>query len=530
MKRTLLLAISLFSGICSASAQATPLFGTSENIDIANIKAAHLVHGDMWWNPATGLPACEYPKGSGKNVGFTSSLWMGGYTAQNNLCFASQLYRNTGTDYWPGPIDTGTLATVSYATSTDWAKIWKITRTQIDSFKALTSHTSNNTPAPILEWPAMGNPYAKGANGAPLIINQPMAPFVDVNSDGKYDPMAGDYPAVKGDQMLWWVINDYGATPHNVSSANALGVDIKVSAYAYHRSNSADNIIFYEYQIRNHSDSAYSKFRMAIMADLDLGNPADDYAGFDSSHRLGFLYNGKSQDGTGRPGEYGTNPPIAGLAITEMPGDSYKNYVPAGSFVVVQNSLGPNGDPANGVEMYRTMNSSNRIGTPLPNGKSYELNEDAECVAGNLPGDRRFVISTKDMYLDTNETKRIGFALIVASGGGCPEFRPTNLEILADTAYKYYWNPPLQSTAVNSASLSQLSIYPNPASSILFMEAGASSLGSLSIYNTLGQDCTPAYSLKGGKIEIRILDLPAGIYTIRYKDQTGIRTTLFCKE
>ncbi len=56
-----------------------------------------------------------------------------------------------------------------------------------------------NTPIPILEWPANGNPFAKGAGGVALVVNHDLAPFVDVNGDGKYNPLLGDYPAMKGD-------------------------------------------------------------------------------------------------------------------------------------------------------------------------------------------------------------------------------------------------------------------------------------------------------------------------------------------
>ena len=90
-------------GALTLSAQTTP-FTTKEYLDINNIRAAQLVHGDMWWDPATSAPQCEYPKGSGKHVGFAASLWMAGYDSQGQLKVAAQTYRSDGNDYWPGPI------------------------------------------------------------------------------------------------------------------------------------------------------------------------------------------------------------------------------------------------------------------------------------------------------------------------------------------------------------------------------------------------------------------------------------------
>lgn len=533
MKKISTLCTLLLSGFVSVSAQTYPLFNTSETIDAGNIKAAHLVHGDMWWDPATSTARCEYPKGSGKNVAFTSSLWMGGYDSQNNLRFAAQKYRKGGkTDYWPGPIDTGNLATVPYATSQKWAKIWKINRNQLDSFLKLSTHTRANTPLPILEWPAYGNPYAKGASGATLTITQPMAPFVDVNSDGIYNPLTGDYPAIKGDQMLWWVINDYGATSHDISNAGALGVDLKISAYVYHRNVVSDNIIFYEYQIKNHAASSYTNFRLGIMADLDLGEPFDDYTGFDSTHRMGIVYNGTNIDGSGGPRDYGFNPPIAGVAIVEMPGDAINSYSPAGSYMPLTNTTGPDGDPTNGLEMYRTMNSSNRAGTPLPNGRHYRYNVDSECVRVNVPGDRRFIISTNDMFLDAGASKKIGLALVVASGGGCPEFNPASLYLTADTAFKYYWNPPAPppSTGINNLTRQTLHIYPNPATNTLMAETGNASGATIQIYDGVGRLCNLPITRSGNKMEVNTTDLSPGIYTIRYQDATTVKTAVFVKQ
>lgn len=196
----------ILASLIGGQALAQTSFNTLEFIDINNINAGQLVHGDMWRNPATFQPACEYPKGSGKHLMALGSLWMGGYDFASNLVTAVQSYRQTGNDYFPGAADFTITPPDQQAYMQKWARIWKVNRSTIDSFRTLTAHTIANTPGVINEWPAKGNVHAKGSNGATLTITTDLAPFVDVNADGHYNALDGDYPEIKGDQMLWWVL------------------------------------------------------------------------------------------------------------------------------------------------------------------------------------------------------------------------------------------------------------------------------------------------------------------------------------
>ncbi|HTN18805.1 MAG TPA: hypothetical protein VL092_14055, partial [Chitinophagaceae bacterium] len=154
-------------------AQAT--FNTIEYLDINRFNVGHLVHGDMWYKPGTLKNACEYPKGTGKHATYTGGIWTTASDASGNDDYAAaQLYRLDGSDYWPGPLDAADTCT--YATSEKWARIWKVNQADIIAFRALTSRTTATVPTSILEWPAKGNPYAKGNAGAGLSISEDMAP------------------------------------------------------------------------------------------------------------------------------------------------------------------------------------------------------------------------------------------------------------------------------------------------------------------------------------------------------------------
>jgi hypothetical protein len=180
-RKTILFPLALLAFAIQTQAQTYPYFNTSATIDIANIKASHQVHGDMWFDTSAGGSYLEFPKGSGQTLGVKSALWMSGYTPSTVLQTAAVTYRTRGGDFWPGPVDSiSTTPAQLYASSQDWAKIWKINSSDIDAFLALATHTTANTPPAILEWPAKGNPYAKGAGGASLAITKDMAPFVDL--------------------------------------------------------------------------------------------------------------------------------------------------------------------------------------------------------------------------------------------------------------------------------------------------------------------------------------------------------------
>ena len=91
--------------------------------------------GDMWWDNGTSEARYEVPKGSRKNSLFAGSVWIGGYDQQGQLKVAAQTYRQSGNDYWPGPLDEG--GNIDAATCNEWDRFWKIDRETITKFKEL---------------------------------------------------------------------------------------------------------------------------------------------------------------------------------------------------------------------------------------------------------------------------------------------------------------------------------------------------------------------------------------------------------
>lgn len=529
MKKIKLLTLFLLAG-CSQQMLAQTPFPTIEYMDVNNIKAASLVHGDMWSNPATSLDACEFPKGSGLNIMGASALWMGGYDDVGNLHVAAATYRQTGNDYWPGPLDNNN--TSSYATSQKWAKIWKVNYSDIQTFLSTSTHTVDNTPASILTWPGTGNIYAAGNNGDSLISTMlsgaSYAPFVDVNQDGIYEPLQGDYPKMMGDQMLWWMYND-NTTPHTETLSPAFKFEVHVCAYAYHRNTLIDNVIYYQYDIINKSSNTYNSFRVGQFADVDLGYSFDDFVGFDSTFRMGFVYNGEENDSTQNPSilSYGTHIPMAGITMLHLPGDDGANLLKVKSFLTYNNDYSTNGNPGNGAQYNYYLRQENLSGAP--NNQSYYLNDPfAECDSSHLPGDRRIVMATDDMVFMPGEVKTVVMALVTTNpdtGHACPGMTLPDLTAVADTAWGVYNNPlpPLGIQTVTAQS-SAISLYPNPVSDVLQVKYDGLQNGYLVITDVSGRAII-SITLKGnnGKQTIDLHQVAAGMYLYRITDGPAIK-------
>ena len=553
MKIFLLFAFLCCSGVAGTHAQ-TP-FTTCDSVNVNNINARILVHGDMFGDPVLGLPACEFPQGSGKHINFASSLWMAGYDNSGKLHVATQTYRQNGNDYWPGPIDvTGMLA---YSMSQNWAKIWKVNNSDIQYFLGLTTHTAANTPPAILTWPGRQSSFAQGNAGVSLTIDHDMAPFVDLNGNGIYEPLLGDYPDIKGDQALWWVFNDNGPA-HSSSNGKPLGVEVHGMAYAYSRGTLIDNVVYLDFTVVNRSPNSYSNMRIGLWDDIDLGWYYDDFTGFDSSRRMGIQYNGTTYDGSwgaSSPDMYGADIPMAGITMIEMPGDAGTSYAPAGSFIFYDNDASVIGNPVTDTQYNYYLHAKTLAGQSYANGFSgypqCELHDSnryycysgdladtaqcSECALHNTPGDRRFIITTNDFVLPTGSGTHLLAALVATNPGtnnACGSATFDGIRVVADTAWSDYQNPPSPSITKNVVQQDAVNIYPNPAHDKLYVEntSAATGLEWTSVYNAIGQKMSVSITKTATQAAIDLSQLPPGLYHIVCANGAAQKSATFIKD
>ena len=540
-------ALALF---CCISANAQP-FSATEDLDINQIKLAHMVHGNMWYDVGTYNPACEYPKGTGKHASYATGLWISALGPSGEIRTATTLYSTLGYDFMPGPLDAAD--TISLPSSTNWARIWKVDAPTISSFKSLflTGGPSAITATRfdvIKEWPATGNVQAKGNAGAALpellvagLAAQDYAPFVDFNGDGKYNWQDGDYPKIKGDQMLWWIINDNGKF-HTMSKSAALKLEIQIAAYAYNRGTGVDRMIFYEYKVNNKSDDDYTNFRLGLWTDTDLGSPVDDVIGVDSIYRMGLTFQ-LGKDGPNGKNSYGNNSPIAGLRLLEMPGDICSGLKkPLGSFTWFRDGGGTYRDPRVAKEFYNYMNAMNADGVSVGvfNSASRALffvMKSDTCDATYYPeslGDRTYILSSAGYNFPKNSSAKWVFNFLVTDTNNhiCPNIRYNEMKALADTAEQIYCNP--LPTSIRNVSLAEASfkLYPNPAQNTLYVQtlAKAKKAESIKIIDALGKTIQLPIVHQNNQYEVNTSSLASGLYSVVYFDGEQSSAQHFVKE
>lgn len=422
------------------------------DLDINNVRAHLMSGGDMWWDIPSASAAYEVPKGSNKNALFAGSIWIGGIDkSSNELKVAGQTYRQTGNDYWTGPLEIPG-GNVTQQTCADWDRFWKINASDINKFKELTAgltdpvqientiiSKSDLVPQIIKEWPAKGNTEILGASGNVLTAPQrEMAPFEDMPPyNGIYEWRKGDYPKILGDQYIWWVFNDKGNTKTETQS-EAIGLEIHAGAFAFSTNDCLNEATFYNYRIYNWSTSQLDSTYMATWCDADLGYAFDDYVGCDTTRGLGILYNGDSYD-EGATG-YGFEIPMVGVDYFQGPkyqiSPGVDTELKMSVFTYFNNDPGPTGNPSTKDDFYGYITGTWKDGQPFttacnartagPTTKFIFTGDPCkggwnEASCNNPPADRRFIHSAGPFPLIPGSAPNdiiIGAVWVPNVGGG----------------------------------------------------------------------------------------------------------------
>ncbi|MDA3911055.1 MAG: T9SS type A sorting domain-containing protein [Bacteroidales bacterium] len=291
-----------------------------KTLDINQVGTTVKGYGSMFYD-GDAYPRYQVPIDSNTNSIYASGLWIGGYDQSDNLHLSAVRYgENPGSgislyDFSPGPLssDTENPGNGDTTLSNKYNRVWKIDRFDIEQFN-YNYNRSFEIPDDMEDWP--GN----------LEDDQGLAPFIDQNGDGIYDLGDGDYPKIRGDQMLWWLIND-NTHPNEETGGIPLGVEMHHSLYGYRYDNPVDEyteLINYQtylnVKIINRSTQKYDSVYIGVWIDGDIGNPMDDYIGCDVPRNSFYFYNGDDYDEnfldyTG----YKSKPPVQTVTILNGP-------------------------------------------------------------------------------------------------------------------------------------------------------------------------------------------------------------------
>lgn len=356
----------------------------STTLEVNNVRAKLLNGGDLWWG--AGGKGYEIPKGSNIHSISAGAIWIRAIDGGGNLHTAGQTYRQRGYDYWPGPLDSINGSTDS-STCKTWDRFFSVKRESVLNAKYGFGVDSN-----VLNWPKL-------------------APFVDVNGNGMYDPSSGDYPTFDPmvssnvpSEMIWWVMNDVGNVHTAFAGGLPMGVEIQATAFAYSTalSEALNNSTMYRYRIINKSSTPLYNVKVGQFIDSDVG--ADEYVGCDLSRTGGLFY---SYTASSNSSKYGNSLPAVGITYLKTFKDENGNTLQPSNFMFFTNQGMPgiNGDPSDAVELNRYLHSFWADGSILsygtPNGRGGSQ-QTAFAFPGNLydsnswketdiPGDRRML-------------------------------------------------------------------------------------------------------------------------------------------
>jgi len=456
-------------------------------------------------------PGYEVPKGSGKNIIFSSAFWFGGTDMNGQLKLAApDLYDLSSRDLWLGPLTIGTALTDPNVTQT----IWSVSLAEINFHQTHYQDQGYVMPNDIANWPAHGD-VSQG-------FSFNLAPFVDVNGNDLYEPELGDYPCVKGDFATYVIVNDKEDV--HGSGADPIGLEIHLMFYQYSSNDYLNNTTFVDVDIFNRGTQTIFDFTSSFVMDGDLGNPTDDYIGCDSTRNLQYYYNdANDEDGFGATG-YGTTPPSFGIVCLS-------EKMTSASILD-----GPNNYPAIPTAHYLAMNGIAWDGSPFLDDDSnptkflyYDNPSDgagwSEVTAGNPAGDRRAISSVNLNTLTGMSHKSLSYALIFHQGSSNLESVNGLMEV-CDSVQDFYDNfvpacIPSIAGIENVELEDNYSIYPNPAVGKVTItnESGAQFSGQL--ISLTGQ---VVQSLKGtGKnTVIDVSNLEHGMYILQLNQGNSI--------
>ena len=421
----LLLLLALVVGAADVRAQAAPQVGSctlgtaTATLDVNNVFAAAFNTGSLFFGGSfTNGDGYLVPKATGLSPIFASGIWIGGKVGAETRLAGS---RYSGFEFWPGPLDAATGRPVNPSTCKAYDKIYSVTRKDIAAYENGGQFSDDLT-----NWPF--------DLGAPVIDG-------DGNPDN-YNLAGGDRPDIIGDQSLWWVMNDVGAT-HSSSRAAPLGVEVQVQAFAFARADALGSTTFYKYKILNKGGATITNTYVSIFSDPDLGDATDDYVGSDPELGFGYVYNADNNDAN-----YGVAPPAIGYDFFQGPivpdgpdegTDPDTLGLTAFSYFINGTPATTTGDPALATNIYNYQQGLWADGTEMrAYGDGYAQTQGAvtkfafsgdpvmtqpwsEVNNGtatplNPNGDRRLVVHTGPFTLNPGDKQDIVFGVVYARG------------------------------------------------------------------------------------------------------------------
>jgi hypothetical protein len=446
---------------------------------------------------------------------YSSNLWI--TTRDNNgQTFAAIGTYGPETDFIQGPYrDSSNYRPNSYI---------KITREEIENHMANFNSTGYIMPASIKNWPAIGD-TAKGESLA-------LAPFIDSNNNGCYDPENGDYPAVRGDFSLY-MIYCTGVVPNVITGSDPVELEVHTMIYGFKDNPNPiiNDAIFIRHSIYNPT-SNYQYFQIGQYFDFDLGNPIDDFVGSDQKENSFYVYNGDNNDEeTVLAPNFGENPAAFGVRFLNKP------LYSAIYFDIGQHNMGW---PATAPHYQNYMLGLKKDYTPItdpdntPNKLMYSGDPVSatgwtEASSGNVPHDRRMIASFKNDEYFPSTRVHYDLAMYLGSGGSSNldniSIMKHGLSIISTFFNNQNFingvlatNSDCQVSGISANPKPAFKLFPNPTQGEISITS-QQAIQSISILETGGKSTPVNFSPKGKIIIPK--GISSGVYILVVSFQNG---------
>lgn len=437
----------------------------------------------------------------------------------DNLLFSQNI-----SDFQSGPV--ANIYNTNYLTK--YNRVWEISKQMINHHRTNWSVSNYVMPEVILNWPGNGNIN----NGEAQLL----APFGDLNSNNIYEPHLGDYPIIKGDKAVFFIINDFKQNPPNPRS---LKIEVHGMLYAYNNlvPTPIKNTIFLSYTVFNRSQNTYTDFLLSSFTDFDIGCNIDDYMGCDTTLNFFYGYNANKIDYNCGVMGYGKKPPAQAIIFLNQ--QMYSFVMP--SNLALEEVL----------EMYNEMNGLR------PDGSIYVNNYNSAPTKFLYTGYPEHNTGWTE-YFDSNQPwERFGLSSIeptTFAPGQKIKFdlaytfaRTTDGDHLSSVALlrqhvpivrNFYNNQNYPSKLIttsdnieNIANNNTIKIHPNPASDYINISLQDNNIDitKIEIFDIHGKIVLKSQH-QNNQVDLNIENLNNGFYFIRVHTTKSIETTRFLKK
>jgi len=498
---------------------------------------------------------------TGPGTIFTSTLWIGGIDQAGQLHLAAERFLQTGRDF-----DAGPFAEVYDSTDAQYNRLWKINKSELSQW--LVDPAAQIPPQVVQDWP--GN----GRNFSPYNESAYLAPFVDTDNDGQYNPTNGfDYPKMRGDQSVYFMFNDNKSL--NTESGGAqMGIEVRGMAYGFNcpEDSALNQTLFMHYEITNRSGNDYDEVYLGLWNDFDIGNSQDDFIGCDPLRNLFFGYNADDfdEDQNGITG-YGDNVAAQGVKILSgifmdndgadnQPGVEQGEYVNGFGFDdgIVDNEkiglsyfvqsgaiVGPTTEPAIAVDYYNQMIGNGVFGpiTHPSNGQPTRFmfpgNSDTlffgtygdtvapwsmgDSVSGGLAGDQRALGSMGPFSMPPNKTISFDIAYVFAQSEAGSMVAVQKMKNYADNIQELFdsgmtpcgaFEPEFALGVENITAENVWKLYPNPTTGLVTITSSNNAAFKTQIFNAQGE-LVANFASSNTTQKVDLSNLSRGVYFVK---------------